>query len=106
LDGTESADLEDRETSIADRMEKCSKYIEANPGCTKGTIETKIGGNNRYVREALEELKKGGWIKVEKGNAYRHTSERPFRHRSKVAKTFTESINGRGVLGPSSVLAR
>ena len=76
-------DAEDEALTLAGRiMERVSHFLEAeypNPA-SKTLIETSVTGNAEAVREALESLVAGGWVKREtKGQSRLHTSRFYFR---------------------------
>lgn len=62
-------------------MEKVSRYVEANPGASKTSIETAVKGKVEYVRLALELLVLESYIATERGarNTQMHTQIKPFR---------------------------
>lgn len=62
-------------------MEKVSRYIEANPGASKTTIETAVKGKTEYVRVALELLVLEQYVETEKGprNVQMHRQIKPYR---------------------------
>lgn len=62
-------------------MEKVSKYVEANPGASKTSIETAVKGRGEFVRLALELLVNESFIETERGhrNVTQHKQIRPYR---------------------------
>jgi hypothetical protein len=62
-------------------MERVSRFVELNPGCTQTTIEQTVRGNAQHLRAAVRALSVEGFLRTEPAprNATRHWSEGPFR---------------------------
>lgn len=68
-------------------MEKVSRFIEGEPGCSSSAIEKGVGGKSPARRAALAILVTEGYVLVQPGarNAQLHTSARPYRERDDPA---------------------
>jgi hypothetical protein len=62
-------------------MERISRYVEINPGCSKRVMLEAVQGKREHLETALGVLIEEAWIRVTTGprNALQHWSERPFR---------------------------
>lgn len=62
-------------------MEKISRFLEATPGSSTNAIETGVGGNKKYIAEAITALVELGHVGVTIGarNARVHTAKKVYR---------------------------
>lgn len=62
-------------------MEKVSKFVEVNPGCSGRAITEVVKGKSAAVRDAIRALTTEGYIRTEPGEkrSVLHWSDRPYR---------------------------